>query len=81
VTTAASAISTVSKGKNIKVLTHRPRYIETAVVPKFGEGTSSTAKAEQAAPTIRSAEGSTIVPKVSVVGSVEAKDGVAKELE
>jgi hypothetical protein len=39
----------VSKGKKIKVLTHRPRYIETAVVPEFGEGTSSAAEAEQAA--------------------------------
>jgi hypothetical protein len=32
----------------MKVLTHRPRYIETNVVPEFDEGTSSTAKAEQA---------------------------------
>jgi hypothetical protein len=51
--TAASAISVVPKGKKIKVLTHRPRYIETTTVPKFGEGTSSTTKAEQAAPTER----------------------------
>jgi hypothetical protein len=36
------AISTVPKGKKIKVLMHRPRYIETARVPKLGEGTSST---------------------------------------
>jgi hypothetical protein len=46
---AASAISVVPKGKKIMVLTHRPRYIETATVPKLGEGTSSTAKAEQTA--------------------------------
>jgi hypothetical protein len=32
----------VPKGKKIKVLTHRPRYIEMARVPKLGEGTSST---------------------------------------
>jgi hypothetical protein len=30
------------KGKKIKVLTHRPRYIEMARVSKLGEGTSST---------------------------------------
>jgi hypothetical protein len=48
--TAASAISVVSKGKKIKVLTHRPRYIETATLSKLGEGTSSTAEAEQPAP-------------------------------
>jgi hypothetical protein len=36
---ATSAISDVLKGKKIKVLTHRSRYIETATVPKFGEET------------------------------------------
>jgi hypothetical protein len=48
--TAASATTAVPKGKKIKVLTHRPRYIETAVVPEFCEGTSSTAEAKQDAP-------------------------------
>jgi hypothetical protein len=43
--TAASAISAVPKGKKIKVLTHRSRYIETATVPKFYEGAFSTAEA------------------------------------
>jgi hypothetical protein len=47
---APSAISAVPKGKKIKVLTHWPRYIETATVPKLGEGTSSTAEAEQPVP-------------------------------
>jgi hypothetical protein len=61
----------VSKGKKIKVLTHRLRYIETAIVPKFGEGTSSTVEAEQAAPAGRSAEESVAVPKVSATGSAE----------
>jgi hypothetical protein len=41
---ATSAISTALKGKKIKVLTHRPRYIETARVSKLAEGTSSTAE-------------------------------------
>jgi hypothetical protein len=49
---ACSAISAVPKGKKIKVLTHQPRYIETATVPKLGEGTSSTAGTEQPAPAI-----------------------------
>jgi hypothetical protein len=73
--TATSAISAVPKGKKIKVLTHRPRYIETAIVPKFGEETSFAAEAEQAAPAARSTEESTIVPKVPVVEPVEAEDG------
>jgi hypothetical protein len=38
----------VPKGKKMKVLTHRPRYIEPAIVPEFSEGTSSTAEAKQA---------------------------------
>jgi hypothetical protein len=42
--TTASAISAVSKGKKIKVLMHRPRYTETATVPKFDEGASSIVK-------------------------------------
>jgi hypothetical protein len=46
----ASAISTMLKGKKIKVLTHRPRYIETARVPKLAEGTSSAAEPEYLAP-------------------------------
>jgi hypothetical protein len=41
---ATSAISAAPKGKKIKVLTHRPRYIETARVPKLAERTSSTAE-------------------------------------
>jgi hypothetical protein len=79
--TASSTTTDVPKGKKIKVLTHRPRYIEMAVVPEFGEGTSSTAEAEQAAPATRSAEGSIVVPKVPIVGPAEAKDEAAREPE
>jgi hypothetical protein len=78
---ATSAISAVPKGKKIKVLTHRPRYIETTTVPKFGEETSSAAEAEQVAPVARSAEELTIVPKVPIVEPVEAEDGVDKKPE
>jgi hypothetical protein len=47
--TTALAIAAEPKGKKMKVLTHRPRYIEPAVVPKFGAGTSSAAEAKEAA--------------------------------
>ena len=40
----------------MKVLTHRPRYIETAVVPELGEGTSFVAEGNQAALTKAEAE-------------------------
>jgi hypothetical protein len=63
----------------MKVLTHRPQYIEKVVVREFGEGASSTTEAEQAAPTAWSAEGSIVVPKVPTVGPAEAKDDAAKE--
>jgi hypothetical protein len=43
----ASVTAAMPKGKKMKVLTHRPRYIEPAIVPKFGEGTSSTAEAKK----------------------------------
>jgi hypothetical protein len=76
---AASVATVVPKGKKMKVLTHRPRYIETAVVPEFGEGTSSNAEGEQAAPTTRSAEGSTVVPKMTTARPAEAKDDSDEE--
>jgi hypothetical protein len=58
----------VPKGKKIKVLTHRPRYIETVIVPEFGDGTSSTVEAKQVAPSTQSAEGSIVVSKVLIIG-------------
>jgi hypothetical protein len=63
----------------VKVLTHRPRYIELAVVPEFGEGASSTAEARQAAPIVHGVEEPTVVPKLPTVGPIKAKDDKAKE--
>jgi hypothetical protein len=76
--TSASAISVVPKGKKIKVLTHRPRYIETTTVPKLGEGTSSIVEPGQSAPVDRSAGESAEVPKVPPSGSVEAPKHTAE---
>jgi hypothetical protein len=78
---AASAIFDVPKGKKIKVLTHKPRYIETATVPKFGEDTSSVAEAEPVAPAARIVEESTVVLKVPIVELVKAKDETTRKLE
>jgi hypothetical protein len=63
----------------VKVLTHRPRYIEPVVVPKFGEGASSTAKARQAAPVMQSIKEPSVVSKVPIVGPAEAKNDKAEE--
>jgi hypothetical protein len=79
--TSASAISAALNGKKIKILTHRPRYIETAILPKFGEGTSSTAGTEQTTPAGLTAEESTEVPKVPIAKPAEAKEEAAKKRE
>jgi hypothetical protein len=47
---AASVISTTLKPKNIKVLTHRPRHIETTKMPKLAEGPSSALELSYPAP-------------------------------
>jgi hypothetical protein len=73
------ATTVVPKGKKMKVLTHRPRYIEPAVVPEFGEGTSSTAEVKQATSIAQSAEEPIVAPKVPTVGPTDAKDGAAEE--
>jgi hypothetical protein len=46
--TVALAIAAAPKSKKVKVLTHRPRYIEPTIVPELGEGAYSTAEARQA---------------------------------
>jgi hypothetical protein len=46
---AASTISTTPKPKKIKVLTHRPRNIETVEVPKLAEGPSSVVESSHPA--------------------------------
>ena len=48
---------------------------------EFGEGTSSTTEAKQAAPTVQSAEESIVVSKVPTIGSAETKDDAAEEPE
>jgi hypothetical protein len=76
---AASAIAAEPKGKKMKVLTHRPRYIEPTVVPKFGAGTSSAAEAKEAALIVQSTEEPIVVPKVPTVEPAEARDDKAEE--
>jgi hypothetical protein len=47
---ATLAISATPKGKKIKVLMHRPRYIETARVPKLAKGASSAIESKYPTP-------------------------------
>jgi hypothetical protein len=61
------------KGKKLKVLTHRPRYIEPALVPEFGAGTSSAAERKETASTTQSTEKPAVMPKVPTAKEVEMK--------
>jgi hypothetical protein len=63
----------------VKVLTHRPRYIEPAVVPEFGAGTSSVSKRKEIVLTAQSTEEPAVMPKVLSVKLVETKADKAEE--
>jgi hypothetical protein len=69
----ASAITAEPKGKKIKVLTHRSRYIEPTVIPEFGEGASSTVETKETAPPAQSTENTVVMPKLLSVELVETK--------
>jgi hypothetical protein len=60
-------------GKKMKVLTHRPRYIEPVVIPELGERTSSSAKTKETVPPVQWTEESAIMPKVPLVKLAEPK--------
>jgi hypothetical protein len=76
----ASAISATPKGKKIKVLTHRPRYIETTRVSKLAEGTSSTTEPEYPAPAGANGE-SVEVPKVMGQEKAESAEAPKRPAE
>ena len=63
----------------MKVLTHRPCYIEPVVVPKVGVGTSSAVEAKRAPPIVQSTQETVVVPKVLTVRPVEARDDKVEE--
>jgi hypothetical protein len=71
--TSATPDEPVPKGKKLKVLTHRPRYIEPAAIPEFGEGTSSAAKTKETIPPVQGTKEPTIMLKVPSVELVETK--------
>jgi hypothetical protein len=62
------------KRKKVKILTHRPRYIEPAVVPEFGGETSSATETKEPAPTPKIEE-LAAVPKTSSAELAEPKAG------
>jgi hypothetical protein len=69
----------VPKSKKVKVLTHRPHYIEPAVVPEFGAGSTSVAEATQTTSITQSTKESTVMLKTHTVKAVEDKVDKAEE--
>jgi hypothetical protein len=62
----------------LKVLTHRPRYIEPAAVPEFGGKTSSAADPKEPIPPTQKAEEPATMPKAPSAEQAEAKIGKDK---
>jgi hypothetical protein len=57
----------------VKVLTHRPRYIEPAIVPEFGGETSLTIEAKRPALT-QKIEDAAAMPKVDKIEELRAEE-------
>jgi hypothetical protein len=74
-TALAAPAEPVSKvvGKNMKVLTHRPCYIEPAVVPEFVGEASSATESRETVPPMQRTEEPAIMPKAPSVELVETK--------
>jgi hypothetical protein len=68
------------KRKKVKVLTHRPRFIEQAIVPEFGGETSSATEAKEPAVTQKTEEPAAM-PKASSAKSGEPKTINIEEAE
>jgi hypothetical protein len=68
-------------GKKVKVLTHRPRYIEPVVVPEFGEEASSVAESRETAPPAQRTEEPTTMPKLpsAELAGMKTDKGKAEE--
>jgi hypothetical protein len=57
----------------LKVLTHRPRYIEPAVVPEFGGETSSATEPKEPISPMQKAEEPATMPKEASVELAKSK--------
>jgi hypothetical protein len=73
VAASAAPSEPAPKRKTLKVLTHRPRYIEPAVVPEFGGETSSVTEAKEAAPPTQKTEEPTAMPKAPSTKLIETR--------
>ena len=78
VASAASSEPTPKK-KKVKVLTHRPRYIEPTTVPDFGGETSSATEAKEPA-LAQKTEELTATPKVEKIEEPKAEGKITSEI-
>jgi hypothetical protein len=69
------------KSKKLKVLTHRPRYIEPTMVPEFGGKTSSAVAPKEPIPSTQKDEESATMPKAPSAEQAEAKTSKDKAEE
>jgi hypothetical protein len=67
------------KSKKLKVLTHRPRYIEAAIVPEFSRETSSAIEAKGSAPPTQKIEEPAAMPKAPSAKLAEPKTDKIEE--
>jgi hypothetical protein len=81
VAASAAPSEPAPKSKKLKVLTHRPRYIEPVVVLELGEKISSTAESKQPIPPTQKTEEPATMPKASSAEQAEAKTGKDKAEE
>jgi hypothetical protein len=70
---SAAPCEPAPKRKKLKVLTHRPRYIEPAIVPEFGGETSSVTEAKEPAPPTQNIEEPAVMPKAPSTKLIESK--------
>jgi hypothetical protein len=77
--TSAAPSESAPKRRKVKVLTHRPRYIEPATVPEFGGETSSATEAKEPVLTPKIEE-SAAMPKASSAKLAEPKADNIKEI-
>jgi hypothetical protein len=69
------------KRKRLKVLTHRPRYIEPAIVPEFGGETSLVTEAKEPSPLTQKIEEPATMPKAPSTELVESQANKGKTEE
>jgi hypothetical protein len=79
VAASAAPSEPAPKSKKLKVLTHRPRYIEPAIVPEFGGETSSATEAKEPAPPMQKIEESAVMLKVPSAELAEPKTDKTEE--